>query len=113
MTHVLAIEILLGLGVVLVVFCSLGVLVMKDPFQRIHYIAPAASISALCVAAAILLAEGFNQAGIKAVLVVVLLFIMNAVLSHATARAIRIRQYGDWTPRPEEQVIEAGKGGGE
>lgn len=98
MSHPLAITALLAFAVLITLLSSLGVLVMRDPYQRIHYMAPAASVAAMAIAAAVLLAEGFNQAGIKSLLVLVVLFLMNAVLSHATARAGRIREFGRWQP---------------
>ncbi len=103
MRHPLAITALLAFAVLIALLCALGVLVMRDPYQRVHYTAPAASVSAMAIAAAVLLAEGFNQAGIKTLLVMALLFLMNAVLSHATARAGRIREFGRWQPHASER----------
>lgn len=110
MTHPHAVAILLGVSVVITLLSAVGLLAMRDPYQRVHYIGPVASISAACIAAAVLLTEGLNQAGIKAIVSAGLLLLMNAVLSHATARAARIRQFGDWRPQPGERVHEVKRG---
>ena len=49
-----------------------------------------------------LLEEPLSSAGIKAVIVAVLLFITSPVLSHATARSARIREHGRWKVLPHE-----------
>jgi len=92
----IAIDVLLSVGVLSVVLSSLALLKMKDFYERLHYLFPPATLTIICFAAAVLLDEHFSQAGIKALLIMVLLLIMNAVLTHATARAARIRQFGRW-----------------
>jgi len=51
----------------------------------------------------VVLEERLSAAGIKAVLVAIVLVTTNPVLGHATARAARIRQFGEWTVREEER----------
>ena len=104
MTHPVALDILLGAAVFITIICSIGVLAMRDAYQRMHYIGPVASIAAICVTVAVLLREGPNQAGIKAIFVCAILMLMNAVLSHATLRAARIRQFGRWGPPAEDRL---------
>ena len=84
--------VLLGLGVAVELACCLGVLVMHDAYDKLHYLGPAGIVGPLFIAAAVLWQEGLGQAGIKAVLVAVLLAVASPVLSHATARALYIRQ---------------------
>ena len=105
MTHSFALAILLGAAVLITIVCSIGVLAMRDAYQRMHYIGPVASIAAICITVAVLLQEGLNQAGLKSLLVTAILMLMNAVLSHATLRAARIRQFGRWEPRAGERVV--------
>jgi hypothetical protein len=38
----------------------------------------------------------FSIAGIKALIIFVVILLMNAVLTHASARAARVRQFGRW-----------------
>jgi multicomponent Na+:H+ antiporter subunit G len=95
---------LLVVGVGVTLACCVGVLVMRDAYDRLHYTAPATTIAPLAIAAAIVLEESFSAAGIKAVLVALALLITNPVLTHATARAARIRELGEWTVQEGEQV---------
>ncbi len=70
----------------------MGVLVMHGAYDKLHYTGPAAILGPVAFAAAILIQEGVSQAAVKAVLVAVLLIIANPVLTHATGRALYIRQ---------------------
>lgn len=90
------IDVLLGIGVVSAVLSSVALMVMKDLYERLHYLAPPATISIICFTAAVIADKHLSQAGIKALLIMLILLAMNAVLSHATARAARIRQFGRW-----------------
>jgi multisubunit Na+/H+ antiporter MnhG subunit len=103
-SHPLAVEILLAIAFLVALASCIGMAVMHDAYQRLHYLAPAASISPVLIMVAVLLEEGVKQAGIKAILVAAVTFVMNAVLSHATARAFRIRELGQLLPRPEQQA---------
>jgi multicomponent Na+:H+ antiporter subunit G len=90
------VDVLLGVGVASVLLSCVGVLVMRDPFDRLHFTAPAATIAPVVLAAAVLVEEPFSSAGVKAVMVALLLLITTPVLTHATARAARIREHGRW-----------------
>jgi monovalent cation/proton antiporter MnhG/PhaG subunit len=92
----LAVAALLALGVAVTWLSCLGVLVMRDPYDRLHYTAPASALAPVLIAAAVVVEEGLSAAGIKAVLVALVLVGTNPVLGHATARAARIREYGQW-----------------
>ena len=94
---------LLVVGVGVTLACCVGVLVMRDAYDRLHYTAPATTIAPLAIAAAIVVEERLSAAGIKALLVALALLATNPVLTHATARAARIRQLGEWTVREEER----------
>jgi len=95
---------LLVVGVGVTLASCVGVLVMRDAYDRLHFTAPATTIAPLAIAAAIVLEERLSAAGIKALLVALALLVTNPVLTHATARAARIRQYGEWTVQEGEQV---------
>jgi monovalent cation/proton antiporter MnhG/PhaG subunit len=73
-----------------------GLLAPGDVYRRLHYLAPAATIAVAAVALAILIEEGFGQAGIKAILTAAVLFVMNPILTHATARGARTHERGRW-----------------
>ena len=100
----IAVEVLLAIAVIVSWLCCLGLLLMKDFYEKLHYMSSVTTISAFCVLAAVVIEEGWGQATIKTVLVFLTLLVMNAVLSHATARAARIRALGHWTPDPNEEI---------
>jgi monovalent cation/proton antiporter MnhG/PhaG subunit len=103
----IAVDVLLALAVGIALFSSIGIAAMRDPYQRLHFITPQASLSGLCVLLALFLGETQKQAGAKAALVVFLLYCMNAVVTHATARAHFVREKGTWPPpEPIELVHE-------
>jgi monovalent cation/proton antiporter MnhG/PhaG subunit len=87
-----AAAVLLAVGVLVELSCCVGVLLMRDAYDKLHYTGPAAILGPAAVAAAIVIREGVGQAGIKAVLVALLLIVANPVLAHATGRALYIRQ---------------------
>ena len=78
-----------GVGVQLVAL--LGLLRARDPFDRLHLVVPAGVLGAPLVCAAILINESFTMGGIKAIVTGVVLATTGPVLSHATARAVRLR----------------------
>jgi monovalent cation/proton antiporter MnhG/PhaG subunit len=86
-----AIDILLAAASASVALTALGVLISRDPYQRLHFLAPAAAIGTVCVTAAILLRESLSQIGMKTLIAAAVIFLMNPVLTHATARAARVR----------------------
>lgn len=103
MHHPLATPILLSLAVIVALLCSLGLLVMRDVYQRLQFGAAVASVSVALLAVAVFLEDASTQSRIKIVLMGVLLFLMNGALTHATARAARIKQRRGWATTPEEQ----------
>jgi monovalent cation/proton antiporter MnhG/PhaG subunit len=94
----LAVAALLTVGVGVELACCLGVLLMRGAYDKLHYTAPATTIGSLAIALAVVVEESFSQAGIKALLVFAVLGVANPVLTHATARAARVRQFGTWQP---------------
>jgi multicomponent Na+:H+ antiporter subunit G len=96
------VAVLLTVGGASVLLSCVGVLVMREALDRLHFTAPAATIGPVLVAAAVLVEEPLSSAGLKAVLVALLLVVTTPVLSHATARAARIREHGRWRLLPHE-----------
>jgi len=88
----IAVGILLGFGVFVELACCIGVLVMDDAYDKLHYLGPATILGPVAIAAAVVVRESLSQAGVKAVLTALLLIVASPVLSHATARALSIRQ---------------------
>lgn len=94
---------LLVVGVGLMALCCLGVLAMRDAYDRLHFTGPA-SLAVVAVALAILADEGFSLIANKALLVALFQLVTGPLLVHATARAARIRDHGDWTLEAEANV---------
>ena len=102
-TDVLA-GILLAIGVIVQLLCSIGVIAMDDVFDRMHFLSPASVIGPAAIAAAIVVKETVSLASVKAVIVAVLLALTSPILTHATARAGRVRQFGHWRATAGEKV---------
>jgi len=96
--------VLLTLCVATGAICCIALVIVKDVFNRMHYLAPITSVAVLALLVAVVVQEGWGQAALKSILIVFILFLVNAVLTHATARAARIRQFGHWLPKPEENI---------
>ena len=87
--------VLLIAGVALELIAVLGVCVMRDVLDRLHYVG-LAGFGALLVGISILCASSFSLIGDKALVTGVLLVLIGPVLVHATARSLRTRALGDW-----------------
>jgi monovalent cation/proton antiporter MnhG/PhaG subunit len=100
----IAIETLVACAVAITLLSVLGMLRMRDPYQRMHYIAPPASLSAILITIAIFLQQGLKPEAFKAVFITLVLIGMNAFVTHAAARAFRIAETKNWRPKPGEEV---------
>lgn len=103
--HALALTLLIG-GVAVELACCVGLIVVRDAFDRLHYLGPASTVGPLAIAAAVLVEESFSQAGVKSLLVALLLLLTGPILTHATARAMRIHEEGRFEIRNEELAEE-------
>jgi multisubunit Na+/H+ antiporter MnhG subunit len=91
-------DILLGLAVVVVLGASVGVLAMRDAYQKLHFVTPAAMVAPALVALAVLVQMGVYENTGESFLALLFVVIAGPFLSHATIRAIRVRERGDWRP---------------
>ena len=98
----LAVDVLIAVGVASELLCCLGLVAGRTVFDRLHYSGAATTVGPFAIAAAVLVEEGWTQAGINALLAAVLLLVLNAALTHATARVARIRRYGSVEPSSAE-----------
>lgn len=89
-------DVLLGLAVATLLICSLGVAVMRDVYQKLHFVTPAALVAPVLVALAVTVQEGYSENTTETWLAVLFVIVAAPVLSHATIRAARIRDEGDW-----------------
>jgi len=99
--HVAA-EALLFSGVAFILIACVGVAVSGSAYDRLHFTSPAL-LGALLVSVAVVVQESFSLIGDKALLVAVLLLLGSPLITHATARATRIHEHGDWRLRPDEE----------
>lgn len=95
---------LLWLGVLAELTCCLAILVMSDPFARLHYLSAAGTVGPVLIVAAIVTRHGLDAIGLKAVVVAVVLGVSGPVLTHAVARMARLRRDGRFEIRDEERV---------
>jgi multicomponent Na+:H+ antiporter subunit G len=87
--------ILLMIGVLATLAGVVGVLVAGNVYDRLHFIGPAGIFGPICLALAVVIDEGpLSQAGLKSMLVAVLLLALSPVLIHATARAAYVHERG-------------------
>lgn len=98
------VAILLGIGVLGFAFTAAGLLLSRDLYDQIHYLAPGSIFGSLAFTAAALVHEGFSQSGSKAILIGLILLVSNPILSHATARAARIRRNQQVLPESDEDI---------
>lgn len=91
-------DVLLGLAVAIVLASSIGILVMRDAYQKLHYVTPAALIAPLIVGLAVLAQSGLTENTAQTWLALLFIVIAGPFLTHATVRAARIREKGDWRP---------------
>ena len=97
--------VLLILGVGFVLISSLGVLVMRGTFDRLHY-TDTAGFGAVLFGAAIVVREGFSEISVKAVLLAVVFLVFSPVLAHVLGRAARLRERGDLRARSHETEVD-------
>ena len=97
-----AVAVLLAIGVASALMGSLGILATRNPYDQLHFTGPATVIGPVAIAAAVLVEEPLSSAGIKAVLIALIMVATGPILLHATARAARIRERGRWVLLPKE-----------
>jgi multisubunit Na+/H+ antiporter MnhG subunit len=73
----------------------LGLCVIRDLFDRVHYVG-LAGFGALLIGVAVVFRESFSLIGNKALFVGVILVVTGPVLAHTTMRSLLIRERGDW-----------------
>lgn len=101
MTAVL-VWVLVAVGVAAQLAAVVGVLVAADVYDRLHFTGPASIFGPSCLALAIVIDEGpLSQAGLKSILVALLLLALSPILVHATARAAYVRERGSLARLPE------------
>jgi monovalent cation/proton antiporter MnhG/PhaG subunit len=96
-------EVFLWLGVGLILCASLGIVLMRNALDRLHYPA-VASLGALCVAIAVVVEKSFSLVGDESLLAAMVLVVVSPIVTHAIARGIRITERGDWRLQGEDGI---------
>ncbi len=92
----LAVDVLLGLACLVVLASAHGVLVMRGAADKLHFVAPLGLVAPVLVGLAVSVQSGWSQATGATWLAVGFVVASSPFLSHATIRAIRNRERGDW-----------------
>ncbi|HKR99977.1 MAG TPA: monovalent cation/H(+) antiporter subunit G [Candidatus Dormibacteraeota bacterium] len=108
MTREVPVAILLFAGVALLLLSVVGLVVMRETLDRLHCIGCAA-FGALLVGIAITVEESFSLIGNKALAGGVFVLVSGVVLTHITARAVRVHELDDWRIQPDEEVEVEGR----
>jgi monovalent cation/proton antiporter MnhG/PhaG subunit len=96
--------VLVAIGVLTGLLCCVGLVVMRDVFDRLHFLSAASTVAPIPIVVAVLINQRLNAVGIKSLLILLISVVTGPVLTHAIGRAARIRERGDARPRPEERV---------
>lgn len=79
--------ILIVIGLVFLVIGSIGMLRLPDVFSRAHALSLTDSLGAVFVLLGLAVYEGFTMNFLRILVVLVLVYLLNPVISHATIRA--------------------------
>ena len=107
--HGIVADVLLGLAAVVVLVSSAGILVMRDAYQKLHYVAPIAVVAPVIVALAVLVQSGWTENSGETWLGLLFMVAGGPFLAHATIRAARIREQGDSRPGAGQPGAERGR----
>lgn len=101
--RVITADVLLGLAAAVVLASCLGLVLMRDVYTRIHYLTPISLVAPALVAIAVGVRMGLRENTAETWLTFLVLVIAGPYLTHATIRAARIREKGDWRPGGDGQ----------
>jgi multisubunit Na+/H+ antiporter MnhG subunit len=104
-------DVLLAVAVLVVLAASVGLLVMRGVYDKIHFLTPVALVAPFLVALAIGVQMGLRENTSDSWLALAFLVIAGPFLTHATLRAARIREKGDWRPGGAGRGGDEGEGG--
>jgi multisubunit Na+/H+ antiporter MnhG subunit len=89
-------DVLLGLAAAIVLASSAGVLLMRGVYNKLHFVAPASLVAPALVTMAVLIHAGLSAATTEVLVALLFMAIAGPFLTHATIRAARVREQGDW-----------------
>lgn len=88
-------DVLVCFGAAVTLLGCVGATVFRSAYDRLHFAGPPV-LGALLIAAAILVRDGFSLVADKALLIAAFLLVCGPLLTHASAKAIRAQEHGDW-----------------
>lgn len=91
----LSVDILLALAVLCELVCVVGILASATVYDRLHYSGATTALAPFLVLAALVVEQGVWNPTWNAVFDALVLFFLNSVLTHATARVARQRERRD------------------
>ena len=97
--------VLLVLGGAVELLAVLGLCVMRNAYDRLHFVS-LAGFGALLIAGAVVFRESFSLIGDKALLVGAVLVLSGPVLVHSSARSLLRRELGEWRKKADELKVE-------
>jgi multisubunit Na+/H+ antiporter MnhG subunit len=101
-SHIAA-TVLLIAGVALQLFSVLGMVVMRNAYDRLHYVG-LAGYGAVLIGVSIVIRESWSLIGDKALATGVVLAVIGPVLVHTTVRSLRTREHGEWNEGIEQEA---------
>ena len=90
-----SVDVLLFLAVLTELICVLGILLSATVFDRLHFSGATTAVAPLLVLAALGVEEGITNPTWNGVVDAAALLVLNAALTHATARVARRHSRGD------------------
>ncbi len=97
MNQEVVVALLLIFAVVFTWLSAFGLLVMRNPYDRLHAAGPMNILPPVLIVAAVLVSDGFSAASGKLFLLLLVMIATGPVLAHAIGRAARIREKGGIT----------------
>ena len=107
MARAVVVDVLLGLAVAVVLASAAGILLMRDAYQKVHYVTPISVVAPVLVGLAILVQSGWTISSGQSWLVVAVMVIASPFLAHATVRAIWLREHRG----ASRELVRAGRDG--
>lgn len=101
-------DVLLGLAAAIVLASSAGVLLMRGVYNKLHFVTPASLVAPALVTMAVLVHAGFSAATTEVLVALLFMVIAGPFLTHATIRAARVREQGDWRPSTHDSARSGG-----
>jgi multisubunit Na+/H+ antiporter MnhG subunit len=95
--------VLVCLGVGLGVLATIGVVVMRDWQDRVHY-AGLSTFGVVLVGVAVLVRESFSTIGDKALAIGLIMLVGSPIANHVILRSGRIRTLGDWRRNVDDRI---------